>query len=533
MSGRDGLGAKRKEDAGLNLRRKLIDSITLSTLIKLLTFQTYRSTDFEVHRNWLAVTNSLPISEWYYDETSQWTLDYPPFFGYFEWVLSKLAEIVDREIVRLDNLNYQSFSCVVFQRSTVVITEFVLISAVYKSVRDGSDQNGLNSSFSVIASLIFHPGLIIVDHIHFQYNGFLLGILLWSVWAIREERYNLSAFLFTSLLNFKHIYLYLSPPFFIYLLRVHCTKPGQSLILGLSKLIQLGLIVVGTCVLSFGPFVLSSGSDGLIQIFGRLFPFQRGLNHAYWAANVWSLYSTLDRVLVKYMVYKGRSIDPIILNSNSRGLVGDTLFGVLPKITPRICFSLTLTFNLIIMGSLWFRPTYNRFLKSIVLSGFTSFLFGWHVHEKAALLFLIPLTLIAMEDYYHFRSWIIASSSGIFGLFPLLINPMETPIKIIYSLVWFSCVSSAFKKNLHRPKLSSVSLLIIYLEKVYLIGFVFLQLYQSVVHSMIFKSNEKLVSDDGKRIDSMEFLPLMMISVYCGLGIIWSYLRLLKAYLNF
>src|SRR6266576_575929 len=79
----------------------------------------------------------------------------------------------------------------------------------------------------ISASIFLHPGFLIVDHIHFQYNGFLFGILLWSILMARNVCVHLlchaftvsfflqgnklaSGALFATLLQFKHIYMYLA-----------------------------------------------------------------------------------------------------------------------------------------------------------------------------------------------------------------------------------------------------------------------------------------------------------------------------------
>lgn len=95
-----------------------------------------------------------------------------------------------------------------------------------------------------------------------------------------------------TLPSHRHIYIYMAPPYFVFLLRAYCFFPsGRFLPLNLVKL---GSAVLAVFAVSLGPFV----SD-LPQLGQRLFPFTRGLNHAYWAGNVWALVTVADRALLK------------------------------------------------------------------------------------------------------------------------------------------------------------------------------------------------------------------------------------------
>lgn len=78
----------------------------------------------------------------------------------------------------------------------------------------------------VTALVVLNAGLLLVDHIHFQYNGMLLGALIYSVSLVRQGRDLEAGVVFAVLLNMKHLFLYLAPAYFVYLWRHFCTRPA-------------------------------------------------------------------------------------------------------------------------------------------------------------------------------------------------------------------------------------------------------------------------------------------------------------------
>eukprot|EP01016_Furgasonia_blochmanni_P041431 TRINITY_DN5377_c0_g2_i7.p1 TRINITY_DN5377_c0_g2~~TRINITY_DN5377_c0_g2_i7.p1 ORF type:complete len:434 (+),score=48.62 TRINITY_DN5377_c0_g2_i7:61-1302(+) len=229
-------------------------------VIKLLLIPTYHSTDFEVHRNWLAITHSLPIDKWYFEATSIWTLDYPPFFAYYEWILSKIAYLVDKKMLIVDNLEYKAPACIYFQRITVIVAEIVFMYCLIRVIRvltaqTGSERLARNQAFAFFFAFL-QVGYILVDSIHFQYNTPLMGLLLLSCSFIIERQYIKGSLVYAILLNFKHIYIYASLVIFVFYLSRVCFDDKWRF--KFMSFVKVGISVAGVFVLSLLAFLNAS-----------------------------------------------------------------------------------------------------------------------------------------------------------------------------------------------------------------------------------------------------------------------------------
>ena len=90
--------------------------------------------------------------------------------------------------------------------------------------------------------------------------------------------------------------MYAALAFFVYIVKEYIFKE-VSFENKVKKLVKIGIITLIPFGISFGPFFLVGGFSQISQILSRLFPFQRGLIHDYWAPNFWALYYFVDKVV--------------------------------------------------------------------------------------------------------------------------------------------------------------------------------------------------------------------------------------------
>ena len=338
-----------------------------------------------------------------------------------------------------------------------------------------------------------------VDHVHFQYNGFLSGMYLLSLTYLQQGSIIKSGFFFAVLLNFKHIYLYVAPAYFIYMLRQYLKIPYKLSNIDMKGLIRLGGVVMAVFALSFGPFL-----SQIPQIISRLFPVQRGLCHAYWAPNFWTLYNIGDVISGKILSKIGWIAEygrhPVM-----SGLVQVSEFVVLPNITPVHTAILTLVSASPALVKLFNAPNLPNFFKTSTLTAFSSYMFGYHVHEKAVLVILIPYGVLLFHDKLSAKLYFFLSLVGTYSLFPLLFQLQELSFKPLIFCLVHTLLHTILQLHYGEIFLSSM-------EKCYL--------FSIPLHFVLVEIFLPLF------VPQLQFLPLLLYSVFCSAGFIYNYISL-------
>ncbi|XP_074565418.1 dolichyl pyrophosphate Glc1Man9GlcNAc2 alpha-1,3-glucosyltransferase [Curcuma longa] len=491
----------------------------VAACVKVLLIPSYRSTDFEVHRHWLALTSSVPLRRWYSDTSAPCcTLDYPPLFAYFQRLLALPATSLGLHPSGLLHLSPSPPSSaplpvLLYLRLSVIVTDLVFLLAAARLARR---RLPIARRSIVLVLLLWSPALLIVDHIHFQYNGYLLGILLLSLSFLEEGKDLAGGIAFAVLICSKHLFLVAAPLYFVYLLRNYCRG---SLWKASGRFLTMGGVVGAVFVAAFGPFFYYGQIQ---QVLGRLFPFGRGLCHAYWAPNFWVFYIVIDKLLAIVLSKLGFDI-PAPEASFTGGLVGNSShFAVLPQVTPLITFVMVLLSMSPCLIKAFQKPQAKHLIRWVAYAFTCGFMFGWHVHEKASLHFTIPLAIISMDSLDDARHYFLLSIVSCYSMFPLLFEPQEYPIKVLllalYAIAMWIGLSSYFKPGVvsaedkaHNPSASDRKEAFIgKFGTIYLLGLLGVELWGQLLHPYVFGS-------------SLPFLPLMMISIYCAIGMVCSW----------
>ncbi|NWU89186.1 ALG6 glucosyltransferase, partial [Upupa epops] len=354
--------------------------------------------DYEAQRHWQEVTYNLPVRQWYFNTSDNnllyWGLDYPPLTAYHSFVCAYIAKLINPDWIALHtSRGYESQPHKLFMRTTVFVADLLIyIPAVILycfSLKETSTKKKASIlEGSIALCILLYPGLILIDHGHFQYP-LSLGFALWAVLCLSYDWDLLGSMAFCLALNYKQMELYHSLPFFCYLLG-KCFKKGLK-----GKGLVLLIKIAATVVLSFAVCWLPFCTDmeQIMQVLRRLFPIDRGLFEACMdkVANIWCSLS----ILIK------------IKNVMS------------PQTQLKLSFAVTFLSLLPTCVKLTVRPSLRGFKFALVSCALSFFLFSFQVHEKSILLVSLPVCLI-LNEIPFMATWLLLVST--FSMLPLLLK---------------------------------------------------------------------------------------------------------------
>ncbi|KAM8805313.1 dolichyl pyrophosphate Man9GlcNAc2 alpha-1,3-glucosyltransferase [Eudromia elegans] len=367
--------------------------------------------DYEAQRHWQEVTYNLPIKQWYFNTSDNnllyWGLDYPPLTAYHSLLCAYVAKLINPDWIALHtSQGYESQSHKLFMRATVFVADLLIyIPAVVlycSCLKETSTKKKISSALCIL----LYPGLILIDHGHFQYP-LSLGFALWGILFLSHDWDLLGSVAFCLALNYKQMELYHSAPFFCYLLG-KCFKKGLRG-KGLILLIKLGGTVVASFAVCWLPFC--ADVEQIVQVLRRLFPIDRGLFEDK-VANIWCSLSVLIKIK--------NILSP---QTQLKLSFAVTFLSLLPT-----CIKLTL------------EPSLRGFKFALASCALSFFLFSFQVHEKSILLVSIPVCLIINEIPFM-ATWFLLVST--FSMLPLLLKDGLLFVYTVTTLAFLSaCVTS-------------------------------------------------------------------------------------------
>ncbi|EME50342.1 glycosyltransferase family 57 protein [Dothistroma septosporum NZE10] len=403
--------------------------------------------DFEAQRHWLELTINLPVTHWYFHDTTWWGLDYPPLTAYHSWVLGQVGSLLNKDWFALyQSRGLETPDLKIFMRATVYVSEhLVYVPAVIICVRNLAKLHSINSWESTIAltAILMQPATILIDHGHFQYNTVMLGLIVAAMSNMIAGRNLWACIFFVGALGFKQMALFYALIVAAYLAG-SCFKPrvniirfaGIVIVTALSFALLYLPIMAGTLYDTFRdvqlpsdvtlpplleaiPFSLSEKAwyypylVQLTQSIHRVLPFDRGLFEDK-VANYWCALHTSG------------------LWKLDRSKAGQAIL-------QRTALYCTIASQLVPCVVLFFKPKKDLIPVAFAAASWGFFLFSYQVHEKNVLLPLLPMTLLlATKDGMKpkIRAWVgYANLLATWTLFPLLAkDTLKIPYTVLIAL---------------------------------------------------------------------------------------------------